>query len=135
MTIRFLVLLVAFFLLAGCQPAKTTPETTPLATVPPLSIIEKILAEPESFNGQQVTLEGTLEMEGQGLKAVFFLRDESGARLKVSSWAPLEVMHPPQGKTSPRSMVSYVGRFLRLRGTVQVNDAGVFLQTTAVAEP
>ncbi|GAB4480588.1 MAG: hypothetical protein OHK0031_01860 [Anaerolineales bacterium] len=129
--------LLVSFLLFGCQPDKNISAAMPQPTISPTpqSMIEKILAEPQSFSGQQVTLEGTLEAEGQGLKVEFFLRAESGARLKVTPWAPLEVMRPPQGKSPARSMSFYVGRSLRLTGVIQSQAADVFLQVSSAEEP
>lgn len=97
-------------------------------------MIEKILAAPESFRGQSVTLTGILEAQGQGRNVEFFLRDEAGGRLKVSAWAPLEVMRPPQGRPPIRSMASYLGQSLQLAGSIQIDDSSVFLQTATAQE-
>ena len=101
-------------LLMGCADASQAGPTLPLATVAP-----DIWSNPAGYLGQEVTIEGTLEVEGKGLDVRFFLRGPGEARLQVTPWAPLEVMHPPGGEgPRPKTMADYVGRQMRLSGVI-----------------
>lgn len=101
-------------LLMGCGPAFQMEPTPPPATALP-----DIWSNPAAYLGQEVTVEGTLEAEGRGLDVRFFLRGPGEARLQVTPWAPLEVMHPPGGEgPRPRIMADYVGRTMRLSGVI-----------------
>ena len=122
--LRFL-LMAASVLLAGCTAV------SPEATEQPSQMIKLILADKDKYMGKQVTIEGILEAEGQGLNVRFFLRADDGERLEVSPWAPLEVIQSPTGEVpQAKSMVSYVGLRLRLTGIVESATNGIILNVS-----
>ena len=140
---RFTSLFLAALLigmLAGCGqvlPGTGTtpqPKSTLTGTADPAAATKDIFADPGKFLGQAVTVEGLLEAEGQGKEARFFLSSQ-GARLEVLSWAPLEVMHPPSGEGPvPKTMPDYIGKDLRLTGTVEKGGDGFVLAVTQAEE-
>jgi hypothetical protein len=130
-----LLLITASVLLAGCGGMIFAAQPSPALTEQPSQMINRILAEKDKYIGRQVTIDGKLEAEGQGLNVRFFLRADSGERLEVSSWAPLEVMHPPTGEAQLQSMASYVGRRWRLTGTVENAQDGIILNVSWAEEP
>ena len=130
-----LLLIAASVLLAGCQGLTLTAVPSPAPAEQPSQMIKRILAEKDKYMGRQVTIEGKLEAEGQGLNVRFFLRADGGERLEVSSWAPLEVLHPPTGEAQAKSMVSYVGLRLRLTGIVESAMDGIILNVSLAEEP
>jgi hypothetical protein len=96
--------------------------------------MKNIFAEPKKYLHQEVTVEGVLMAEGRGLAVTFFLRDDSGARLEVDAWAPLEVYHPRQGEAQAKSMVNYVGRRWRLTGRLRDQGGRIILQVSSAEE-
>ncbi len=147
--------------MAGCQPfisrggtdsassltpTPTTepgpPQINPTAQVsttdsllfPTVQSLDQILSEPEMYLGKQITVEGILEAEGQMPSVRFFLRVSESERLEVSSWAPLEIMHPPSGKAKTKSMADYIGLRLRLTGIFQAGESGYILEVDTVDE-
>ena len=149
------ILVLALISLAGCgaestgvsplptsAPSQTLEPTAPSAvpstgdeTPQPSSgqTLHDIVANPDKYVGQQVTVEGVLEAEGQMPRIHFFLRDGED-RLEVSAWAPLEANMPPQGKTPVKIMSYYAGKHLRLTGTLEKGLEGLLLKVTAAEE-
>ncbi|MGB9723320.1 MAG: hypothetical protein ACP5OO_11280 [Chloroflexia bacterium] len=131
---RQMAVLFLLMTLLGCAgavaPGGNTPEPKPEATPFPGEVLDK----PAMFVGRTVAVEGVLEAEGTGAQVRFFLRDDAGRRLEVSSWAPLEVMHPPQGGTGPKTMADFVGRRLLLNGVLERGGEGYILKVTSVEE-
>ena len=103
--------------------------------------LHDIASNPDSLVGQQVAVEGVLEAEGQMPRLHFFLR-EGEDHLEVSAWAPLETIQPPEGGAKVKIMAYYVGRRLRLTGTLEQSPAptggegigGLLLRVTAAEE-
>ena len=151
------VLIVTLVSLAGC--GAETPAVSPVATpVPPtaggtvssptlspvpstgnetpqpssVQPLHDIVTNPDSYVGQQVSVEGVLEAEGQMPRLRFFLTDGQD-RLEVSAWAPLETVQPPQGDAKVNTMAYYAGRRLRLTGMLERGGEGPLLRV-AVAE-
>ena len=108
----------------------TGNETPQPSSVRPL---HDIVANPDKYVGQQVTVEGVLEAEGQMPRIHFFLRDGED-RLEVSAWAPLEANMPPQGKTPVKIMSYYAGKHLSLTGALEKGAEGLLLKVTAAEE-
>ena len=136
----FLLAVIVLSVLAGCGQvpvlAGTTPQpkTTPSGTVDPAAATKGVLTDPNKYLGQEVTVEGILEAEGQGRDVRFFLRGSGEARLEVSSWAPTEVIQPPkEGGTQPKIMSDYVGRNVRLTGVID-KGGDTFILNVAKAE-
>jgi len=149
------ILVLALISLAGCgaestgvsplptsAPSQTLEPTAPSAvpstgdeTPQPSSgqTLHDIVANPDKYVGQQVTVEGVLEAEGQIPRLRFFLRDGED-RLEVSAWAPLETIQPPQGGAKVNTMAYYVGRRLRLAGLVEQAVEGLLLRVTVAEE-
>jgi len=143
------ILTLALVSLAGC--GAESPAVSPLATpTPPASSpvpatgnetpqpssvlpLHDIVANPDKYVGQQVTVEGVLEAEGQMPRLRFYLADGQD-RLEVSAWAPLETIQPPQGKAQPKIMADYAGRRLRLTGILEKADQGLYLQVSVAEE-
>lgn len=117
-------------LLLGCGQVPQ-PVTTPAGDTNPRT---NIWSDPAGYLGQEVTVEGVLEAEGQGRDVRFFLRGSGDARLEVTTWAPLEVVQPPDpGTPAPKIMLNYVGKTLRLTGIVDKAGDGYIL-TVGTAE-
>lgn len=93
-----------------------------------------MLAAPAEYAGQQITVSGVLEFEGQMPQMRFFLRSARGRLLEVTPWLPLEVMHPPSGGTAPKTMASYVGLALCLTGTLEQGSTGFIVRVETAAE-
>lgn len=130
---RLLLILPAVLLLSLLAACGQVPQpgTTPAGTSVPRT---SVWGDPAAYVGQEVTVEGVLEAEGQGRDVHFFLRGTGEARLEVSAWAPLEVMHPPSaGTPTPKIMLDYVGKNLRLTGVV-TQAANGYVLTVAQAE-
>ncbi|MGC8873832.1 MAG: hypothetical protein ACP5SI_05210 [Chloroflexia bacterium] len=128
----------ALAILAGCGPSTVapaaTPQPTPAVQEKPAELLRRLIADPGVFLGQKVTVEGILEAEGKGRDVRFFLRAAGGGRLEVTPWAPLEVVRPPEGGKQPKSMPEFVGRHLRLTGTVVKGGSGWILQVESCEE-
>ncbi len=129
---------VAVFLVAGCGPATVAPAATPVPTPAiqekPAELLRRVITDPGAFLGQEIVVEGVLEAEGKGRDVRFFLRAAGGGRLEVTPWAPLEVVRPPEGGSQPKSMPEFVGRHLRLTGTVVKGGGGWILQVESCEE-
>ncbi len=128
---RWEIALLGSALLVIAVSCATEPPAapTPVSTTEPKP--EEIWSNPESFFGQEVVIEGILEAEGQGLDARFFLRGPGDARLEVTAWAPLEVMHPPGGEgPRPKIMLDYVGQKVQLAGVVAQSGDGYILKVS-----
>jgi len=120
-------------LLLGCGQVPPQPAATSVADESRHA--GNVWSDPAAFLGDEVTIEGVLEAEGQGLDVRFFLRGTGEARLEVTTWAPLEVMHPPApGTPVPKTMLSYVGKTLRLTGVVDQAGDGYILTVRTVEE-
>ena len=107
------------------------------AAVPPSStpeLMKNIFEEPKKYLDREVTVEGVLMAEGRGLAVTFFLGADSGARLEVDAWAPLEVYHPREGKAQARSMANYIGRRWRLTGRLRDQGGRIILQVSSAEE-
>ena len=130
-----MILITASVVLAGCQGTILTAVPSLASTELPGQTIKLILDEKNTYQGKQVTIEGKLEAEGQGLDVRFFLRADSGERLEVSPWAPLEVMHPQTGTAQVQSMASFVGWRLKLTGIIENGRDGVILNVSQVGGP
>lgn len=130
--------LAALAVLAGCGPAivapAATPAPTPAVQEKPAEMLRRVVTDPGAFAGQRITVEGILEAEGKGRDVRFFLRAAGGGRLEVTPWAPLEVVRPPEGGAQPKSMPEFVGRHLRLTGTVVKGGEGWILQVESCEE-
>lgn len=117
-------------LILGCGPA---PQAEPTLQATPA--LPDIWSNPAAYVGQEVTVEGTLEAEGQGLDVRFFLRGPGEARLQVTPWAPLEVMHPPDsGGPRPKTMLDYIGQRFRLTGPIAKAGEDLLLQVRQAEE-
>jgi hypothetical protein len=154
------LLLLAASLVVACGPATPDIGTLPTPTqgvpigslappptgyvVPPddartpttdaVRELRDITTKPDLFAGKQVTVEGVLEARGPMPNPRFFLRGPAGDLLEVQSWLPLEVILPQKGGSEPRSMPYYIGKVLRLTGTVEKGPEGVILQVLAAEE-
>jgi len=113
-------------LLGGCgnpTPATApTPEpkvqpTTLPGTPGPLDLFPQVIKQPEKYLGQQITVEGVLEAQGEGPFPRYYLRGAGRESLEVSAWLPFEVVQPPDDGPVPKTMGDFVGRRLRLTGT------------------
>ncbi len=131
---RWPVLLIALALLAACTMGQATPVLAPTPTTPSAPGLKEVLADPGRYLGQEVTVEGVLQAEGSGVQDHFLLGGADGSRLEVSPWAPLEVVHPPDGGPAPPTMQTYVGRPLRLTGTLEKRGEGFLLVVSRVEE-
>lgn len=128
--------------LAGCGASSATvsPLPTPSQAQPtaraqdPAQLLRDVLLEPEAYLGKEITVEGLLEVEGKMPRLRFFLHGEEGQRLEVSSWAPFEVVRPPSGGGSVKTMVDYVGRRLCLTGVLERKEGGIILTVSVVEE-
>jgi len=139
---RLLLLAALLMSLGGC--GGLTPAAGPMPTPPraqptawpeePAELLKRILAEPEKYLGQTITVERTLEAEGKIPHLRFFLRNEGGDGLEVSPWAPLEVVQPPGGGAKVKSMAYFVGRRLRLTGILEKGGKGDVLRVSSVQE-
>ena len=149
------ILALALISLAGCGAESTgvspLPTSAPSQTLEPaapsavpstgnetpqpssVQTLHDIAANPAKYVGQQVTVEGVLEAEGQMPRVRFFLRDGED-RLEVSAWAPLETLQSPQGGSKVKSMSYYAGKRLRLTGTVEQGVEGLLLKVTVAEE-
>jgi hypothetical protein len=103
---------------------------------PAPELMANIFQEPKKYLDREVTVEGTLMGEGRGFPITFFLRHDSGARLEVNAWAPLEIPPQPPGKGRPpmKIMTDYVGKRLRLTGRLREQGSKIILQVASVAE-
>jgi hypothetical protein len=132
---RFMVIVLAVSLLSllmGCGQI-VQPATTPTGDDSPRS--REVWRDPSSYVGQEVIIEGVLEAEGQGRDVRFFLCGPDEARLEVSAWAPLEVVHPPnEGTPTPKTMLDFVGQKLRLTGVVDEVGDGYILTVSQAEE-
>ena len=141
---RFARLFLAALLigmLAGCGQVLSGTGTTPqpkstlTGTADPAAATKDIFADPGKFLGQEVTVEGVLQAEGQGMDVHFYLVGAGGTRIEVTSWAPVEVIQPPTGDSpGPKIMLDYVGKSLRLTGTVEKGGGSFILNVTKAEE-
>ena len=96
----------------------------------------QVNAAPDRYLGQEITVVGTLEAEGQMPIMRFFLAGDDGVRLEVDPWLPTEVVLSPTDRPAPPSMSSVTGLRLRLRGTLTERDTGlIFMVNEATEEP
>ena len=112
-------------------PSSPAPSPSPAS-----GLMNSIFQEPQKYLGREVTLAGTLVAEGRGINARFFLRHDSGARLEVSAWTPLELPPPPPGMGRPRvkTMARNVGRRWRLTGHLREQGGKIILQVSSAEE-
>lgn len=113
------------------SPVPSTGNETPQPSS--VQLLHDIAANPDRYVGQQVTVEGVLEAEGQMPRLRFFLRDGND-RLEASPWAPVETVQPPQGGAQVKSMAYYVGRRLRLTGILEKGGEGLLLKVSLAEE-
>jgi hypothetical protein len=118
------------------EPAASSPvpssgnETPQPSSVLPL---HDVVTDPDKYVGQQVTVEGVLEAEGQMPRLRFFLVDGTD-RLEISPWAPVEAVQSPQGGGKVKTMAYYAGLRLRLTGILEKGDAGPLLKVSVAEE-
>lgn len=137
-----LLMATSVMLLGGCQTLTSasgpTPNSvqvrTPTGNEESAQMIKRVLTDQEKYVGKNITIEGILEAEGQGLSPRFFLRNDAGERVEVSPWAPLEVVQRPGGEVKVKTMLDFVGRRLRLTGTVEKAPSGSIILKVASAE-
>ncbi|MDD5641222.1 MAG: hypothetical protein PHX53_06200 [Syntrophales bacterium] len=96
--------------------------------------LEELMQEPRQYLGLVLVVEGVLEAQGKGSRPPFQLRSASGAAVKVSPWAPLEIYHPREGAAKVKSMAYFVGRRLRLTGRLMPEGGKFILQVTSAEE-
>jgi hypothetical protein len=120
----------------GGAPNPGAPSSPAPSASPASGLMDNIFQDPKQYLDREVTMEGTLMAEGRGFAVTFFLRHDSGARLEVNAWAPLEVPPPPPGKGRPpvKVMADYVGQRLRLTGRLRDQGGRIILQVASVAE-
>jgi hypothetical protein len=144
-----IVLALTLILLAGCGAESSTvsplatPEPAVSSPVPatgnetpqPSSVLplHDVVTDPDKYVGQQVTVEGVLEAEGQMPRLHFFLVDGTD-RLEVSPWAPVEAVQSPQGGGKVKTMAYYAGLRLRLTGVLEKGADGLLLRVSAAEE-
>ena len=111
------------------------PIVIPSATVfPDIVDIGRIISDAPHYLGQEITIAGVLDAEGQLPRVTFYLRDSTSARLMVSAWAPLEVAKSPTGASGVKSMAGYVGKKLQLTGILDKNQDTLLLRVSRVVE-
>jgi hypothetical protein len=144
-TICALVLLHACSVTTTATPIFNSSANAPTVSAPPIAIpsapvssgvvdIGRILADANHYVGQEITIAGVLDAEGQLPRVSFYLRDPNNARLAVSAWAPLEVAKSPTGVSGAKSMAVYVGKNLRLTGILEKNQDTLLLRVSQVVE-
>jgi hypothetical protein len=117
---------------AGTTPQ---PKATLVGTADPAAATKDILTDPGKFLGQEVTVEGVLQAEGQGMDVHFYLVGAGEDRIEVTPWVPVEVIQPPTGDSpGPKIMLDYVGKSLRLTGTVEKGGGGFILNVAKAEE-
>ncbi len=109
----------------------TTPAPTAPASGAGAPTLQQVILAPDSFMGRELTLDGTLRAEGMMPNSRFYLTDESGGRLEVTAWLPLEVMQGPGGNvTVPASMATVIDKRLRAIGTLDRGPRGPLFKVT-----
>jgi len=137
---RCVVFALVLISLAGCGAGSTAISPSP-SPVPPTPAtpsgsgptLHDIASDPGRYVGQEVTVEGVLEAEGQMPRVRFFLRDGND-RLEASPWAPLETVQAPQGEAPHTTMAYFVGLRLRLSGILEKGAEGPVLKVSVILE-
>lgn len=90
--------------------------------VPNISV-NVINQKPEEFIGKEVVIKGILKNIGEGYfnHPEFVLVGSDNHKIRVSTWAPLEVPPPRPGKRveSPKVMSHFLGKKLGLKGRIE----------------